>query len=97
MERAGPPAGKRFRVGDRLIAFGRHRDNSVLIFSGSASRLHTEMVRDVHQPKDRGLLLSDPANAIHFQPGRGLNSVLVSAVSPARALEGARSASVPQP
>jgi 2-polyprenyl-6-methoxyphenol hydroxylase-like FAD-dependent oxidoreductase len=36
-----------------------------------------------------GFLLGDAANAIHFWPGRGLNSGLASAVSLARSLNGA--------
>ncbi|MFG3494013.1 FHA domain-containing protein [Streptomyces sp. NPDC047928] len=36
-----------------------------------------------------GFLLGDAANAIHFWPGRGLNSGLASAISLARSLDGA--------
>ncbi|MEV4048359.1 FHA domain-containing protein [Streptomyces sp. NPDC049744] len=40
-------------------------------------------------PGTYGFLLGDAANAIHFWPGRGLNSGLASAVSLARTLTGA--------
>jgi 2-polyprenyl-6-methoxyphenol hydroxylase-like FAD-dependent oxidoreductase len=39
-------------------------------------------------PGTYGFLLGDAANAIHFWPGRGLNSGLASAISLARSLEG---------
>jgi len=38
-------------------------------------------------PGTHGFLLGDAANAIHFWPGRGLNSGLASAISLARSLE----------
>jgi hypothetical protein len=41
-------------------------------------------------PGTFGFLLGDAANAIHFWPGRGLNSVLASALSLARSLAGWR-------
>ncbi|WP_282698261.1 FHA domain-containing protein, partial [Streptomyces sp. CC208A] len=40
-------------------------------------------------PGTYGFLLGDAANAIHFWPGRGLNSGLGSAISLARSLDGA--------
>lgn len=40
-------------------------------------------------PGTYGFLLGDAANAIHFWPGRGLNSGLASAISLARSLNGA--------
>ena len=40
-------------------------------------------------PGTYGFLLGDAANAIHFWPGRGLNSGLASAISLARSLDGA--------
>jgi 2-polyprenyl-6-methoxyphenol hydroxylase-like FAD-dependent oxidoreductase len=40
-------------------------------------------------PGTYGFLLGDAANAIHFWPGRGLNSGLASAISLARSLSGA--------
>lgn len=40
-------------------------------------------------PGTFGFLLGDAANAIHFWPGRGLNSGLASAISLARSLSGA--------
>jgi len=40
-------------------------------------------------PGTYGFLLGDAANAIHFWPGRGLNSGLASAISLARSLHGA--------
>ncbi|SFC84454.1 FHA domain-containing protein [Streptomyces aidingensis] len=40
-------------------------------------------------PGTYGFLLGDAANAIHFWPGRGLNSGLASAISLARTLNGA--------
>ncbi|MEU2335450.1 FHA domain-containing protein [Streptomyces sp. NPDC013172] len=42
-----------------------------------------------HSPGTYGFLLGDAANAIHFWPGRGLNSGLASAVSLARSLNSA--------
>ncbi len=39
-------------------------------------------------PGTYGFLLGDAANAIHFWPGRGLNSGLASAISLARCLAG---------
>lgn len=39
-------------------------------------------------PGTYGFLLGDAANAIHFWPGRGLNSGLASAISLARSLDG---------
>jgi FHA domain-containing protein len=41
-------------------------------------------------PATYGFLLGDAANAIHFWPGRGLNSGLASAISLARCLAGPR-------
>jgi 2-polyprenyl-6-methoxyphenol hydroxylase-like FAD-dependent oxidoreductase len=40
-----------------------------------------------HTPGTYGFLLGDAANAIHFWPGRGLNSGLASAISLARSLQ----------
>ncbi|MEY9962418.1 2-polyprenyl-6-methoxyphenol hydroxylase-like FAD-dependent oxidoreductase [Streptacidiphilus sp. MAP12-16] len=45
--------------------------------------------RTANTPGTYGFLLGDAANAIHFWPGRGLNSGLASAISLARSLSGA--------
>lgn len=44
--RKGPLAGRRFPVGDEPTTFGRKGDNSIVITSRSASRLHAELVRE---------------------------------------------------
>lgn len=46
--------------------------------------------RTASTPGTFGFLLGDAANAIHFWPGRGLNSGLASAISLARCLAGQR-------
>ncbi|MFI9291617.1 FHA domain-containing protein [Streptomyces gardneri] len=50
------------------------------------TRLHSATATS---PGTYGFLLGDAANAIHFWPGRGLNSGLGSAISLARSLNGA--------
>ncbi|MFG3055770.1 FHA domain-containing protein [Kitasatospora sp. NPDC048239] len=44
--REGPLTGRRFPVGERPVTFGRSSDSSVGITSGSASRLHAEVLRE---------------------------------------------------
>ncbi|MGW4897574.1 FHA domain-containing protein [Kitasatospora sp. NPDC004240] len=44
--REGPLTGRRFPVATRPVTFGRSGDSSVVIASGSASRLHAEVVRE---------------------------------------------------
>ncbi|MFC4592140.1 FHA domain-containing protein [Sphaerisporangium corydalis] len=43
---AGPLTGKRFPIGEAPITFGRRDDNTVVIASGRASRLHAEVLRE---------------------------------------------------
>ncbi|MFE2914538.1 FHA domain-containing protein [Kitasatospora indigofera] len=54
--REGPLAGRRFPIGSKPVTFGRSADSGVVIASGSASRLHAEVVRegDRYILKDRG-------------------------------------------
>ncbi|MFI6445897.1 FHA domain-containing protein [Kitasatospora sp. NPDC050543] len=44
--REGPLAGRRFPVGNTPVTFGRSSDSRVVIASGSASRLHAEVLRE---------------------------------------------------
>jgi 2-polyprenyl-6-methoxyphenol hydroxylase-like FAD-dependent oxidoreductase len=44
--REGPLAGRRFPISDAPITFGRKDDNSVVIASGRASRLHAEVLHE---------------------------------------------------
>ncbi|WP_354643013.1 FHA domain-containing protein [Kitasatospora camelliae] len=54
--REGPLTGRRFPVGTAPVTFGRSADNSVVISSWSASRLHAELIRegDRYVLHDRG-------------------------------------------
>ncbi|MET8955586.1 FHA domain-containing protein [Streptomyces sp. NPDC004393] len=84
------PLWKRIREGLRL--FGVAEDDLTAITSFRLDmvqrpRFTAQLTRPTATtPGTYGFLLGDAANAIHFWPGRGLNSGLASAVSLARSL-----------
>ncbi|QFQ95664.1 FHA domain-containing protein [Streptomyces phaeolivaceus] len=86
----GSPLWKRIQEGLRL--FGVDEDDLSAITSFRLDmvqrpRFTAQLTRPTaDRPGTYGFLLGDAANAIHFWPGRGLNSGLASAVSLARSL-----------
>ena len=70
--------------GLRLFGIAEDKLRSVRVFRTSMVQ-RARFSAPLH-PGTHGFLLGDAANAIHFWPGRGLNSGIVSAVSLARCL-----------
>ncbi|MFJ3303773.1 FHA domain-containing protein [Streptomyces sp. NPDC086549] len=89
----GSPLWKRVREG--LLLFGVQSDDLTAVTSFRLDmvqrpRFSAELLPPTaNSPGTYGFLLGDAANAIHFWPGRGLNSGLASAISLARSLNGA--------
>ncbi|WP_406430923.1 FHA domain-containing protein [Streptomyces sp. NBC_00631] len=83
------------RVREGLLLFGVESDDLTAVTSFRLDmvqrpRFSAELLPPTTtSPGTYGFLLGDAANAIHFWPGRGLNSGLASAVSLARSLNGA--------
>ncbi|WP_199546728.1 FHA domain-containing protein [Streptomyces sp. N35] len=82
------------RVKEGLVLFGVDEDDLAAVTAFRldmvqrprfTARLHAPTAT---APGTYGFLLGDAANAIHFWPGRGLNSGLGSAISLARSLSG---------
>ncbi|MFG3026790.1 FHA domain-containing protein [Streptomyces sp. NPDC048254] len=89
----GSPLWRRVREG--LLLFGVESDDLSAVTSFRLDmvqrpRFSAELLPPTaNSPGTYGFLLGDAANAIHFWPGRGLNSGLASAISLARSLNGA--------
>ncbi|MFD3583123.1 FHA domain-containing protein [Streptomyces sp. NPDC058683] len=89
----GSPLWRRVREG--LALFGVESDDLSAVTSFRLDmvqrpRFSAELLPPTaNSPGTYGFLLGDAANAIHFWPGRGLNSGLASAISLARSLNGA--------
>ncbi|MER5531349.1 FHA domain-containing protein [Streptomyces sp. NPDC002677] len=89
----GSPLWRRVREG--LLLFGVESDDLTAVTSFRLDmvqrpRFSAELLPPTaNSPGTYGFLLGDAANAIHFWPGRGLNSGLASAISLARSLNGA--------
>jgi 2-polyprenyl-6-methoxyphenol hydroxylase-like FAD-dependent oxidoreductase len=81
-----------FRIQDGLKLFGVKKENLTAVTAFrlgmvQRSRFTVQLYpRTEKTPGTFGCLLGDAANAIHFWPGRGLNSGIPSAVSLARCL-----------
>nr|WTC14214.1 FHA domain-containing protein [Streptomyces anthocyanicus] len=86
----GSPLWKRIQEGLRLFGVAEDDLSAVTSFRldmVQRPRFTAQLVRPTgDHPGTYGFLLGDAANAIHFWPGRGLNSGLASAVSLARTL-----------
>jgi 2-polyprenyl-6-methoxyphenol hydroxylase-like FAD-dependent oxidoreductase len=89
----GSPLWKRVREGLALFGVAERDLSAVTAFRLDmvqrprfTAQLYSATART---PGTYGFLLGDAANAIHFWPGRGLNSGLASAISLARSLSGA--------
>ncbi|MGW7572249.1 FHA domain-containing protein [Streptomyces tendae] len=86
----GSPLWKRIQEGLRLFGVAEDDLSAVTSFRldmVQRPRFTAQLVRPTgDRPGTYGFLLGDAANAIHFWPGRGLNSGLASAVSLARTL-----------
>jgi hypothetical protein len=80
------------RVQEGLALFGVPAENLTAVTGFHLSMVHRPrfsarlLPRTQATPGTFGFLLGDAANAIHFWPGRGLNSGLASAISLARCL-----------
>ncbi|MEW2304228.1 FHA domain-containing protein [Streptomyces sp. NPDC006655] len=89
----GSPLWRRVREG--LLLFGVEAEDLTAVTGFRLDmvqrpRFSAELLPPTtHSPGTYGFLLGDAANAIHFWPGRGLNSGLASAVSLARSLNSA--------
>ncbi|MER7841620.1 FHA domain-containing protein [Streptomyces sp. NPDC096040] len=89
----GSPLWRRVREG--LLLFGVESDDLTAVTSFRLDmvqrpRFSAELLPPTaNSPGTYGFILGDAANAIHFWPGRGLNSGLASAISLARSLNGA--------
>ncbi|MEV7320621.1 FHA domain-containing protein [Streptomyces sp. NPDC093970] len=83
------------RVNEGLKLFGVESDDLSAVTSFRLDmvqrpRFSAELLPPTaNTPGTYGFILGDAANAIHFWPGRGLNSGLASAISLARSLNGA--------
>ncbi|MGV9388119.1 FHA domain-containing protein [Streptomyces olivaceus] len=86
----GSPLWKRILEGLRLFGVAEDDLSAVTSFRldmVQRPRFTAQLTRPAgDRPGTYGFLLGDAANAIHFWPGRGLNSGLASAVSLARSL-----------
>ncbi|MDT0405284.1 FHA domain-containing protein [Streptomyces edwardsiae] len=86
----GSPLWKRIQEGLRLFAVPEDDLSAITSFRldmVQRPRFTAQLTRPTaDRPGTYGFLLGDAANAIHFWPGRGLNSGLASAVSLARSL-----------
>ncbi|MEV5809987.1 FHA domain-containing protein [Streptomyces parvulus] len=86
----GSPLWKRIQEGLRLFGVADEDFTAVTSFRldmVQRPRFTAQLTRPTaDRPGTYGFLLGDAANAIHFWPGRGLNSGLASAVSLARTL-----------
>ncbi|MFD6921051.1 FHA domain-containing protein [Streptomyces sp. NPDC059944] len=86
----GSPLWKRILEGLRLFDVPEEDLSAITSFRldmVQRPRFTAQLTRPTAEgPGTYGLLLGDAANAIHFWPGRGLNSGLASAVSLARSL-----------
>ncbi|WP_247701343.1 FAD-dependent monooxygenase [Streptomyces sp. RM72] len=86
----GSPLWKRVQEGLRLFAVPEDDLSAITSFRldmVQRPRFTAQLTRPTAgRPGTYGFLLGDAANAIHFWPGRGLNSGLDSAVSLARSL-----------
>ena len=84
------------RVEEGLALFGVPSENLTAVTGFQLNMVHRPRFsvrlfpRTPKTPGTFGFLLGDAANAIHFWPGRGLNSGLASAVSLARCLSRTR-------
>ncbi|MFE2889547.1 FHA domain-containing protein [Streptomyces graminifolii] len=89
----GSPLWKRVHEGLRLFDVSDQDLSAVTSFRldmVQRPRFSAELLPPtVNSPGTYGFLLGDAANAIHFWPGRGLNSGLASAISLARSLNSA--------
>ncbi|MEV5646349.1 FHA domain-containing protein [Streptomyces flaveolus] len=86
----GSPLWKRIQEGLRLFAVSEDDLSAITSFRldmVQRPRFTAQLTRPTaDRPGTYGFLLGDAANAIHFWPGRGLNSGLASALSLARSL-----------
>jgi pSer/pThr/pTyr-binding forkhead associated (FHA) protein len=86
----GSPLWKRIQEGLRLFGVAEEDLSAITSFRldmVQRPRFTAQLTRPTStRPGTYGFLLGDAANAIHFWPGRGLNSGLASAVSLARSL-----------
>jgi 2-polyprenyl-6-methoxyphenol hydroxylase-like FAD-dependent oxidoreductase len=86
----GSPLWKRIQEGLRLFSVAEDDLSAITSFRldmVQRPRFTAQLSRPTGgRPGTYGFLLGDAANAIHFWPGRGLNSGLASAVSLARSL-----------